>query len=100
MQTKFIFMVIVSLMAITNVNAQSNGRIKPKKPSNFSWGATNAQSQGNGIKIDSLREVRTVKGPSTQRKRKDKPNVKLDDLKDPFDSTKVKMAPRKPIQNN
>ncbi len=99
MQTKFIFTAIVALMALTNVNAQTSGRIKAKKPSNFSWGATNGQSQGNGLKLDSL-HMKSPASSTTQRKRKTKPNVKLDDLKDPFDSTKVKMEPRKPLQNN
>jgi hypothetical protein len=79
--------------------AQNRGKIRPKKPNNFSWGATygNGPQNVSSKKIDSLNPV---KSPASQRTRKSKSGVKLDDLKNPFDTSKVKMEPHKPLQGN
>lgn len=114
MKTAFTSTFLLALLLINSTQAQP-GKGRTKKPSNFSWGATYGQGNGGQAKFDSVNqrrsknevaiettERRAKRGASTNGKYanqetnyrtngKQANKTKLDDLKNPFDTNKVKL---------
>jgi hypothetical protein len=92
-----IFLLAVSFFYSSILFAQTKPRAK--KPSNFSWGAEYPPTKIKSKDSIRLKQSGNDVAMEERRKHKNTSTVKLDDLKNPFDTAKVK-APKETQTGN
>jgi hypothetical protein len=91
MKITFASIVLFALFLLNSVQAQP-GKSRGKKPADFSRGAANGPINGGQAKFDSLNmhQSKNEVAIETTERKKANSGVKLDDLKNPFDTGKVR----------